>query len=181
MPFPEKIRREVRERSAFRCCRCGEIGIEVHHIIPSTEGGPDNFDNAAPLCHNCHDRFGANPVKRKELTQMRDWWYEVVTEKWPTPDKQDEELNEVVVGEERDPGEIADLADRILTRLQVMEKRLQQDQSAAAVREAASSLVTATRLGDAVYADVHCQRCGSQTGLSIGSTACPECGEPYPT
>ena len=29
-----------------------------------------------PLCQNCHNQFGDNPSKRKEIKQMRDWWYE---------------------------------------------------------------------------------------------------------
>ena len=39
-----------------RCCICGELhGVETHHIIPITEGGTDDIDNAIPLCPNCHD------------------------------------------------------------------------------------------------------------------------------
>jgi HNH endonuclease len=76
--FPEPIRNEVRRRSAFRCCRCQKISVEVHHIIPSAEGGPDTLENAAPLCPSCHSDFGANPVKRKEIREMRDWWYRCI-------------------------------------------------------------------------------------------------------
>ena len=64
------------------CCRCREIGVDVHHIIPLSKGGSDKIDNAAPLCQNCHDRYGDNPTKRKVIKQMRDWWYEVVKEKY---------------------------------------------------------------------------------------------------
>jgi 5-methylcytosine-specific restriction endonuclease McrA len=84
MPFPDQIRIEVRKKSAFRCCRCHEIGIDVHHIIPQCEGGSDDIENAAPLCQNCHDRFGDSAQKRKEIAQMRDWWYSVVEEKYGT-------------------------------------------------------------------------------------------------
>lgn len=79
MPFSEKLKMEVRRLAAFRCCRCQSIGVEIHHIIPQSEGGPDTIDNAAPLCANCHTDFGANQVKRKELGEMRDWWYERVS------------------------------------------------------------------------------------------------------
>ncbi len=73
MDFTEQVKKEVKERAAFRCCRCQQIGIHVHHIIPQENGGSSDMDNAAPLCPNCHDYFGANPQKRKEITQMRDW------------------------------------------------------------------------------------------------------------
>ncbi|MFH0889036.1 MAG: HNH endonuclease signature motif containing protein [Planctomycetota bacterium] len=80
--FPDKIKQEVKRKSAFRCCRCHEIGIDVHHIIPESQEGSNDIDNAAPLCQNCHDRYGNNPSKRTEIKQMRDWWYEVVKEKY---------------------------------------------------------------------------------------------------
>ena len=75
MGFSETIKKEVREKAAFRCCRCQTIGVEVHHIIPREYGGNDDIENAAPLCPNCHDNFGPNPEKRKAITEMRDWWY----------------------------------------------------------------------------------------------------------
>lgn len=75
MSFSEKIKKEVKEKSAFRCCRCQDIGIDIHHIVPEKDGGNDDFSNAAPLCQNCHDQFGDNESKRKEIIQMRDWWY----------------------------------------------------------------------------------------------------------
>ena len=49
MAFTEKLKIEVRKKAAFRCCRCHEIGVDIHHIIPQTEGGPDAIGNAAPL------------------------------------------------------------------------------------------------------------------------------------
>ncbi|MBL7198401.1 MAG: HNH endonuclease [Candidatus Omnitrophica bacterium] len=75
MPFSEKIKKQVKENAAFKCCRCQSIGIEAHHIIPEGQGGPNTLDNAAPLCPTCHDWFGDNPKKQKEIKHMRDWWY----------------------------------------------------------------------------------------------------------
>jgi len=85
MTFPESVKKEVRERAAFRCCICQEIGPEIHHIIPLEGEGSDNIDNAAPLCPNCHTKFGANPEKRKFITEMRDWWYGRVKERYGPP------------------------------------------------------------------------------------------------
>jgi len=96
MPFSEALKLEVKRMAAFRCCRCHEIGIDIHHIIPQAAGGSDDIDNAAPLCQNCHSRFGANPEKRKEIRQMRDWWYEVVIEKYGDQ-SQFEKLNETIL------------------------------------------------------------------------------------
>src|SRR3989344_3198726 len=98
MAFSENLKLTVRKMAAFRCCRCHEIGVDIHHIIPQAEGGPDDIDNAAALCQNCHDRFGANPEKRKEIRQMRDWWYEVAKEKYGDRDAEKlAEINEIVL------------------------------------------------------------------------------------
>jgi hypothetical protein len=60
----------------------GAVAHDVHHILPESQGGLSEIDNAAPLCQNCHDQFGANPEKRKFVTEMRDWWYEVCDKKY---------------------------------------------------------------------------------------------------
>lgn len=82
--FPEAVRRAVKEKASFRCCRCQNIGVEVHHIISQKDGGANDLDNAAPLCAKCHDDFGDNPAKRKEIKHMRDWWYEKCEEIYKT-------------------------------------------------------------------------------------------------
>lgn len=76
MAFTEKVKLEAKRRSNFRCCICNKSFVEVHHIIPESEGGSDNIDNAAPLYSSCHDLFGGNPEKRKQIRQMRDYWWE---------------------------------------------------------------------------------------------------------
>ena len=78
MPFPELIRQRVKERAAFTCCWCRNPmnKVEVHHIVPSAQGGPDTEENAAPLCGSCHDLFGQNPALPKEIIGRRDYWYE---------------------------------------------------------------------------------------------------------
>lgn len=78
MPFSEKTKRIAKQKSAFRCCLCHNPFVEIHHIIPQEEGGPDALDNAAPLCSSCHDLYGGNPDKRKTIRQMRDAWWELM-------------------------------------------------------------------------------------------------------
>lgn len=40
----------------FKCFICGwqEASCDIHHIIPRSSGGSDNFDNLAVLCPNHH-------------------------------------------------------------------------------------------------------------------------------
>ena len=78
MAFSEKIKLEAKRKSAFRCCICHQSFVEVHHIVPQYQGGSDKIDNAAPLCSSCHDLFGDNPSKRKQIREMRDFWWDTV-------------------------------------------------------------------------------------------------------
>jgi hypothetical protein len=97
MPFSQALKDQVKKLAAFRCCRCQEIGIDVHHIVPQAEGGSDDIDNAAPLCQNCHARFGANAEKRNEIRQMREFWYDVVKEKYHGDQSAIAKLNDTLV------------------------------------------------------------------------------------
>lgn len=86
MPFTEDLKLLVRQKSAFRCCICQKIPVEIHHIIPQANGGADDENNAAALCPNCHATHGGNPEWRKKIIEMRDHWYSVASVLFPTPD-----------------------------------------------------------------------------------------------
>src|SRR5258708_27160870 len=79
MCFPEAIRLKVQKHANFTCCWCNnrQNKVEVHHIIPRAEQGPDTEENAAPLCGSCHTLYGGNPELRKEIKLRRDHWYEI--------------------------------------------------------------------------------------------------------
>jgi hypothetical protein len=78
MPFSEPLKLTVKQKANLTCCWCQERRnkIEIHHIIPESQGGPDTEENAAPLCGSCHDLYGNNPDLRKEIRSRRDHWYE---------------------------------------------------------------------------------------------------------
>jgi len=79
MCFSETIKLNVQKRADFTCCWCNNRlnKIEVHHIIPQADDGPNTEDNAAPLCGSCHTLFGGNPELRKQIKARRDHWYEI--------------------------------------------------------------------------------------------------------
>jgi hypothetical protein len=79
MGFTESTKLEVKRKADFTCCWCRDRRnkVQVHHIIPEAQGGPDDEDNAAPLCGTCHDLYGGNPDLRKEIRSRRDQWYEI--------------------------------------------------------------------------------------------------------
>jgi len=184
MGFSEELKLKVKRRSAFQCCRCREIGVEVHHIVPEADGGADVEENAAPLCPNCHTRFGDNPKKRKEIKQMRDWWYNVCDEKHGGREdriykKLDELLAEVrrqTATEEERRKAISEIS-RTLGQ-DVEASLLSETDNASQVASKTDRVVTATRLAEGVWGNVHCSNCGSQIGLLIGPGDCPNCGAP---
>lgn len=77
MAFAESLKLNVKKKAHFQCCLCHDLGVEIHHIVPQGEGGPDDEENAAPLCPTCHETYGDNPKKRKFIREARDFWYDI--------------------------------------------------------------------------------------------------------
>lgn len=50
-------KREVLHQAGYKCgnpaCR-SILTIDIHHLVPIAEGGPDTPDNLLALCPNCH-------------------------------------------------------------------------------------------------------------------------------
>lgn len=47
MAFNSVLKLRVRMKAAYRCCWCERFGmVEVHHIVPQAENGPDDEANA---------------------------------------------------------------------------------------------------------------------------------------
>jgi len=91
MGFSPKIKIDSLVASARHCCVCRKfkgIKIEVHHIIQEADGGLNEYENAIPLCLDCHADAGHyNPrhpkgtkFSKEELRKQRDAWYQIVKE-----------------------------------------------------------------------------------------------------
>ena len=80
MAFTEKLKKRIRDRADGRCCigGCHRVEVDIHHIVPQADDGPDTENNAAPLCAGCHRAHGGDPGKRKMIREHRDRWYETV-------------------------------------------------------------------------------------------------------
>ena len=74
--FPESLKRQIRNKANGRCCICGEMPVDIHHIKPVKDGGDNAASNAAPLCPTCHRKWGNNPDHRKMIAERRDAHYE---------------------------------------------------------------------------------------------------------
>jgi HNH endonuclease len=89
MGFSAETRKQALIASARHCCVCHRykgVRVEVHHIVPQSKGGTDEFDNAIVLCFDCHcDAGHYNPSHPRgtkfsadELSAARDKWCENV-------------------------------------------------------------------------------------------------------
>lgn len=89
LPFPESIRTAALVAAARHCCVCRRykgVNVEVHHIVPEAQGGPNTPENAIALCFDCHadaGHYNANHPRGtkfspNELRAHRDAWFRVV-------------------------------------------------------------------------------------------------------
>lgn len=98
MPFPEKVKEDALVACGRHCCICHKFcgnKIEIHHIKPRAKGGADSFDNAIPLCFDCHAEVGqynsehpkGTKFSEAELKRHRDNWYKLYAQ-GKTPENQ---------------------------------------------------------------------------------------------
>lgn len=107
----QKNKEIVLLKSKRHCALCEKnafSAIEVHHIIPKSEGGSDDIENLIPLCFDCHQRVGSyNPKHPKgtkysehELKARRDKVYNKV-ENGELPKQETKIVNEPILIERR--------------------------------------------------------------------------------
>jgi hypothetical protein len=66
MGFPKSESEALLAATGRRCCICGILHkVQLHHIIPTEDGGKDDIDNAIPLCPNCHDEVHGSHASGK--------------------------------------------------------------------------------------------------------------------
>jgi hypothetical protein len=91
MSFRQEIRRAALVASARHCCVCQRykgVRVEVHHIVPEADGGPNTLDNAIVLCFDCHADAGhynqrhprGTKFSRAELRAAKEKWFGIVSE-----------------------------------------------------------------------------------------------------
>jgi len=161
MSFPESVKLEAKRRAHYVCVICKGSFLEVHHIIPESDGGPNTLDNAAPLCAACHDQYGGNPDKRKAIREMRDFW-------WDLCEKRESNL---------DLNKLNEKLDSIQTAFQRSETTQQK-----AFEEIKAALVTFHRsTSDSVLASGSTIELSVKAGYQLPAffahfSSCPKCG-----
>lgn len=184
MGFSEQIKLEVKQKAAFRCCRCQNIGVQVHHIIPEEKDGSDEIENAAPLCPNCHDYYGGNPDKRKEITQMRDWWYEkapsIYTSSLDSTLLRQINDNIYSISEAQDKLDLRNQQEfsKLKSMLRPVLDQLIENMTPGTASATTSGIINVIAAQDSdsnVPTNFRCWKCGRNSGLQF-SSICPNCG-----
>jgi hypothetical protein len=57
-PDWDRVRRVVLQRDGYKCKNCSsQDQLHVHHIVPLSSGGTNNWSNLVTLCRKCHRRL----------------------------------------------------------------------------------------------------------------------------
>lgn len=89
MPFSQEVKIRAMVACGRHCAICHKYcgnNMEVHHIKAQADGGSNEFENAIPLCFDCHAEVRQYDLKHpkgirfteQELLQHRDRWYKKV-------------------------------------------------------------------------------------------------------
>lgn len=89
MSFPADVAERLLVACHRYCCVCHKFTgnkMEIHHIIPRSQGGEDTEENGIPLCFDCHAEVQAyNPNHPKgrrfrpsELRRHKEQWFTIV-------------------------------------------------------------------------------------------------------
>jgi len=68
--IPHNIRSDVLVEAGYRCavptCR-GILAIDIHHIVPVKEGGPNELFNLIALCPTCHALYERGVIDKTAI------------------------------------------------------------------------------------------------------------------
>jgi hypothetical protein len=190
MDFSEETKKIVRKKAMFKCCFCQSLDIEIHHIIPEKEDGCNDISNGAPLCPNCHERYGNDPSKRKRIIEARDNWYEVVQKMYP--DNREllkledistklDKLKQNQINLEDFKLELKEFANEMINNITLGSAATTASGIAnASISPSMSPSVSPSPSSELEYylhSNVVCRKCGTRVGFAAGSSVCPTCGE----
>lgn len=186
LPFTEAVKIEARRKAHFRCVVCHNPFVDVHHIVPESGSGSNTLDNAAPLCAGCHDAYGNNPDKRKQIRYMRDLWYDICEKRYAKSDIEVyEKLNELyettkTVKEDQVKSQeiLKEIKATMSELLSGAEDSVKKAETFDDVISTSGYVTSGTKLAQNVYANVSCHNCGTYIGLLVGTDKCPNCGMP---
>jgi 5-methylcytosine-specific restriction endonuclease McrA len=73
-PIPLDLRKYILKSYNHKCKKClRKNNLDLHHIIPRTEGGLNSINNLIPLCRKCHIELEpkrSNPIIKNEYMKI---------------------------------------------------------------------------------------------------------------
>ena len=183
--FPDDVKEEARKKANFMCVMCRkEFVAHVHHITPPEEDGSNDIDNAAPLCAGCHDKYGRDPLKRKEIRQMRDQWYSICVDMYKSPTIQIilpnvqyiyDGKNKIEQGQ--DPSLIErTMKDNLSDMLITVGNEIRTSESKKDITVLSGYVAAASTALNTSVSETFCRSCGGF--VPFGARFCPTCGAP---
>jgi len=68
---PSEVKRRLRQRARFGCCRCGLPIYQYHHIIPYSEDQHFRVEDMMLLCPLCHDMATKGVFSEAQQREMQ--------------------------------------------------------------------------------------------------------------
>jgi 5-methylcytosine-specific restriction endonuclease McrA len=76
----DEVKRYVLFRDEWRCRHCRTSwGLDPHHVIFRSAGGPDTPNNLLTLCRKCHDDVHGGRLKIEIVTVVE---YDLIVKFW---------------------------------------------------------------------------------------------------
>jgi hypothetical protein len=68
--LPIDVRQQVLHEAGYKCANpvCKHmLTLDIHHLVPISENGPDSMDNLPALCPNCHTMHHRGEIPKQSL------------------------------------------------------------------------------------------------------------------
>jgi len=121
--FPTKDVNQLLVACKRRCCICHRfcgVKIEIDHIIPSSENGPDTIDNAIAVCFECHAEIHSYNDKHPRGRKFRPDELRAHKENWINICEKRPEII-LTASRETDVGPVQSLIDELEFNIKVAE------------------------------------------------------------
>lgn len=82
MPVPATVSQAVYQRDGWHCRHCNNSnGLDPHHVIFASQGGPETLDNLIALCRRCHDDIHAGRLRVEVVEKLPN---DIIVKFWKT-------------------------------------------------------------------------------------------------
>ena len=95
MSLEKKVSQAVYRRDSWKCRNCSNRnGLDPHHVIFQSAGGPDTLNNLLALCRKCHDAIHRGDLVLEVLRVLENdlevrFWKRDLWEKYKAAQEQD--------------------------------------------------------------------------------------------